>query len=177
MSPLLCTPRLFDNPESQVSTDPLTTKQRPRTPHEANGSYTLLNYIAYILYPPLYIAGPIITFNDFLWQVSLLVFPSFTLHKREHSYTHIVFLQIRRPQPRDTSPTSRASTVAYLVRFLFSLLTMEVIQHYMYVVAIKDSSAWLGDSPLELCMIGFWNLIIMWLKVQKIIVLPMRLTH
>ena len=36
----------------------------------------------------------------------------------------------------------------------------------MYVVAIKDSSAWLGDTPLEICMIGFWNLIVVWLKVK-----------
>lgn len=43
---------------------------------------------------------------------------------------------------------------------------MEFILHYMYVVAIKDTAAWYGDSPLELCMIGFWNLIIVWLKVS-----------
>jgi hypothetical protein len=30
----------------------------------------MLNFFAYCLYPPLYIAGPIITFNDFIWQVS-----------------------------------------------------------------------------------------------------------
>lgn len=27
-------------------------------------------YLAYVLYPPLYVAGPIITFNDFMEQVS-----------------------------------------------------------------------------------------------------------
>jgi D-alanyl-lipoteichoic acid acyltransferase DltB (MBOAT superfamily) len=32
--------------------------------------YSLVNFLAYCLYPPLYIAGPIITFNDFVWQVS-----------------------------------------------------------------------------------------------------------
>lgn len=40
--------------------------------------------------------------------------------------------------------------------------------HSMYVVAIKDESrrgAWMGDTPFELSMIGFWNLIIVWLKV------------
>lgn len=31
--------------------------------------YSLLTFIAYALYPPLYIAGPIMTFNDFTWQV------------------------------------------------------------------------------------------------------------
>lgn len=37
----------------------------------------------------------------------------------------------------------------------------------MYVVAIKDSAAWEGDSPADLSMIGFWNLVIVWLKVSR----------
>lgn len=31
--------------------------------------YSFINFVGYCLYPPLYIAGPIITFNDFTWQV------------------------------------------------------------------------------------------------------------
>jgi hypothetical protein len=45
---------------------------------------------------------------------------------------------------------------------------MELILHFMYVVAIKNSKALFGDTPMELCMIGFWNLIIMWLKVSEL---------
>ena len=41
---------------------------------------------------------------------------------------------------------------------------MEFILHFMYVVAIKDTQTWQGASPMELSMIGFWNLIV-WLKV------------
>lgn len=37
-------------------------------------SYSFLNYFAYVIYPPLYIAGPIMTFNDFYWQVSVFGF-------------------------------------------------------------------------------------------------------
>lgn len=33
--------------------------------------YGFLNYLAYVLYSPLYLAGPIITFNDFIHQVLL----------------------------------------------------------------------------------------------------------
>ncbi|KAF8517669.1 MBOAT, membrane-bound O-acyltransferase family-domain-containing protein [Hysterangium stoloniferum] len=113
---------------------PLTSKQRPRTYHSIH-FYNITNYIAYVLYPPLYIGGPIMTFNDFLWQVRNLPF------------------------------ALRSSTFAYALRFLFSLLTMEFILHYMYVVAIKNSSAWQNDSPMELSMIGFWNLIVVWLKL------------
>lgn len=43
---------------------------------------------------------------------------------------------------------------------------MELIQHFMYVVAIKDTAAWLGYTPFELSMVGFWNLIFVWLKVR-----------
>jgi D-alanyl-lipoteichoic acid acyltransferase DltB (MBOAT superfamily) len=52
----------------------MTHKDRllPHKPH----MYTFPNYLTYVLYPPLYIAGPIMTFNDFLWQVSpSLLFP------------------------------------------------------------------------------------------------------
>jgi D-alanyl-lipoteichoic acid acyltransferase DltB (MBOAT superfamily) len=43
---------------------------------------------------------------------------------------------------------------------------MEAVLHTMYVVAIKDTKAWAGDSPADLSMIGFWNLVIVWLKVS-----------
>jgi hypothetical protein len=37
----------------------------------------------------------------------------------------------------------------------------------MYVVAIKDTRAWVGYSAAELSLVGFWNLIIVWLKVSQ----------
>ena len=43
-------------------------RARTTTPHP-DAVYNFRNYITYILYPPLYIAGPIMTFNDFMWQV------------------------------------------------------------------------------------------------------------
>jgi len=112
----------------------LNEKQRTSIAHPLE-MYSFQNYLAYTIYSPLYIAGPIITFNDFMWQ-----------HRRPTSVpTRTVF--------------------AYGFRFLISLLTMELILHFMYVVAIKETQAWRGDSPFELSMIGFWNLIIVWLKL------------
>jgi D-alanyl-lipoteichoic acid acyltransferase DltB (MBOAT superfamily) len=64
---------------------------------------------------------------------------------------------------------STKSTLRYMARFLATLTVMEFIIHYMYVVAIKDARAWGGDTPAELSMIGFWNLIIVWLKVGFLI--------
>ena len=47
----------------------MSNKQRTSSAHPLE-MYTFTNYLVYIFYPPLYIAGPIITFNDFMWQVS-----------------------------------------------------------------------------------------------------------
>jgi hypothetical protein len=56
--------------------------------------------------------------------------------------------------------------ILYLIRFVVCYLTMECVLHFMYVVAIKDTKSWIGDSPAEIAMIGFWNLIVVWLKVN-----------
>ncbi|KAF9554748.1 MBOAT-domain-containing protein [Agrocybe pediades] len=112
----------------------MTDKERTSTPHNA-ADYSVLNYVAYVLYPPLYIAGPIMTFNDFMWQ-----------------FKQPLLIETR-------------FKIMYAIRLIFCFLTMEYILHYMYMVAIKDKKAWVGDSPAEVAMIGFWNLIIMWLKL------------
>ncbi|KAN0092559.1 MBOAT, membrane-bound O-acyltransferase family domain containing protein [Tylopilus felleus] len=121
-------------PHPPVPDSALTEKQRCALPHSLE-HYTYANYLAYALFPPLYIAGPIVTFNNFMWQ-------------------------LRRPVD-----IRLRTLMGYLTRFLISLLTIEFILHYMYVVAIKDTKAWQGDTPLELSMIGFWNLMIVWLKL------------
>ncbi|TFK61685.1 MBOAT-domain-containing protein [Pluteus cervinus] len=117
-----------------VGTHGMNEKQRQVVPHPEE-LYSFGNYVAYIIYAPLYLAGPIITFNDFMWQY-------------------------RRP-----SMITRSTTLGYFVRFLASLLTMELILHSMYVVAIKDRKAWVGFTPAQISMVGFWNLIIVWLKL------------
>ena len=119
----------------------MTHKQRTGTPHPLD-VYSFSHYVAYAIYPPLYIGGPIITFNDFMWQLK---------------------------RPLDIT---WRQVVGYLVRFGACLLTFEFILHFMYVVAIKDRKALTGFSPAELCMVGFWNLIIVWLKVRSFLLPP-----
>jgi hypothetical protein len=46
---------------------------------------------------------------------------------------------------------------------------METLIHIMHVVAIKDARAWSGMTPAQFSMLGFWNLIFVWLKVRCII--------
>lgn len=119
-------------------TDSMSFRTRVKTSHHPTSvAYTLTSLITYTLYPPLYIAGPIITFNDFYSQLVIhpLVIPKRTI-------------------------------TAYAFRFLVCLLTMELVLHFIWVVAIKDTGAWAGCSPAQLSMIGFWNLAIVWLKVS-----------
>jgi D-alanyl-lipoteichoic acid acyltransferase DltB (MBOAT superfamily) len=87
------------------------------------------------------------TFNDFIWQVS----PPQKGNAEN---------QVRNP-----TTITRREQLSYAFRFIICLLTMETMLHSMYVVAIKDTSAWDGDSPAELSMIGLWNLVVVWLKV------------
>jgi len=50
-------------------------------------------------------------------------------------------------------------------RLLFALLTMEFTNHYMYMVAISRRQAWDNDPVLQICMIGLFNLVLIWLKL------------
>ena len=44
---------------------------------------------------------------------------------------------------------------------------MEVLLHWIYVVALKDARASSDLRPGELVAVGFWNLVIVWLKVRS----------
>ncbi|KAI9453325.1 MBOAT, membrane-bound O-acyltransferase family-domain-containing protein [Lactarius psammicola] len=89
----------------------LSDKKRAAVFHP-RATYTFRNYLVYTLYAPLYIAGPILTFNDFMWQLS---------------------------RPKDIAPRATAR--------------------------YADAHAWSGMTPAQLSMIGFWNLIFVWLKL------------
>lgn len=54
----------------------------------------------------------------------------------------------------------------YLVRFVIVLLTMELIIHYLYMVAIFHAKPnWSTYTPYQLSMLGFFNLKHIWLKL------------
>ena len=90
-----------------------------------------------MLYSPLYLAGPILTFNDYISQVK---------------YT-----------PKSVT---RERTLLYGIRFAICLLTMEVVLHFLYAVAIfKAQPGWGAYSPFQLSMLSYFNLHIIWLKL------------
>ncbi|ODQ66332.1 MBOAT-domain-containing protein [Nadsonia fulvescens var. elongata DSM 6958] len=100
--------------------------------------YSLANLFSYSLYTPLYLAGPIITFNDFMRQS-------------------------QRTRPL-LSITPRRLTI-YALRFLICLFTMEALIHCMYVNAVTTVRAWEGTSPFEISMVGYFSLNFIWLKL------------
>jgi D-alanyl-lipoteichoic acid acyltransferase DltB (MBOAT superfamily) len=50
---------------------PLFDKDRISRPLNTEADYSYLNFLAYILYTPLLLCGPIITYNDFISQVKM----------------------------------------------------------------------------------------------------------
>lgn len=100
--------------------------------------YTFSNYLSYVTYAPLFIAGPIITFNDYIYQTKYHQTASTRDYRR---------------------------TAVYGFRLLFCILVMEFILHFMYVVAVSKTKAWDGDTPFQLSMIGMFNLNVIWLKL------------
>ncbi|KAI8331343.1 hypothetical protein BC941DRAFT_382702 [Chlamydoabsidia padenii] len=113
----------------------LTDRDRIEFPCKSD-DYNYIHFLAYILYTPLYLCGPIITYNDFISQMYV-------------------------PSPHIT----RKFVVGYGLRLICVLLLMEGTLHYIYVVAISKEKAWDGDTPLEFSMIGYFNLVIIWMKL------------
>ncbi|QMW28863.1 hypothetical protein G4B84_004198 [Aspergillus flavus NRRL3357] len=99
--------------------------------------FNLKTYFAYTLYAPLYLAGPILSFNDFVFQ------------------------------SRNCLPTTTmVRTSLYGLRFLITVLCMELVLHYSYAVAIiKSSPSWTQYTPYQLAMLGYFNLHVVWLKL------------
>ena len=92
-----------------------------------------------MLYVPLYLAGPIITFNDFMSQ----------------------------SQMSPTSITPR-STAIYALRWAGLYCLMEIMMHAFHVIAISNDRAWVGFTPFRMMMVGFFTLFHIWLKLTII---------
>ena len=101
-----------------------------------DSDYNFYNFVCYVLYVPLYVAGPIISFNDFISQM-------------KHSSTIIDY----------------KSTFIYALRWIGAFLLMEIMQHLFYVVAISKAQAWDNFTPFQISCIGYFSLKFIWLKL------------
>ncbi|KAF7162316.1 hypothetical protein CNMCM5623_007661 [Aspergillus felis] len=122
--------------KKQLDPAALSERDRVNIPPEP-AAFNARNYVAYALYSPLYLTGPILTFNDYIAQ--------------------------QRYAPPSLTKTR---IVLYGVRFFLTLLSMELILHYIYALAISQASPdWSLYSAGELSMLAFFNLHIIWLKL------------
>lgn len=109
----------------------------------AAGSYNLSNFLAYALYPPLYIAGPILTFNAFASQIAA---PSAAVDPK--------------------------STARYFLRGLACWACLEAMTHFLWFFSITKHRLWedlvraegrpLG--PLDMVLTPWWMLMLVWCK-------------
>ncbi|PHT98689.1 hypothetical protein BC332_32348, partial [Capsicum chinense] len=100
-----------------------------------NDKFSFTIYLSYLIYAPLYIAGPIISFNAFASQLDT--------PQKTHSLKEVVW---------------------YGLRWIFSLMLMESMTHFFYYNAFAISGTWKHLSPLDIFIIGYGVLNFMWLK-------------
>ncbi|RHZ52237.1 hypothetical protein CDV55_103359 [Aspergillus turcosus] len=122
--------------KKQLDPAALSERDRVNIPPEPT-AFNARNYVAYALYSPLYLTGPILTFNDYIAQ---------------QRYAPPSLTKIR--------------TLLYGIRFFLTLLSMELILHYIYALAISQASPdWSLYSAGQLSMLAYFNLHIIWLKL------------
>ncbi|KAL1569876.1 membrane-bound O-acyltransferase gup1 isoform X1 [Salvia divinorum] len=100
-----------------------------------NDKFSFPIYLCYLVYAPLYIAGPIISFNAFASQLDS---PQTIYSSREVAW--------------------------YGFRWVFSLSLMEFMTHFFYYNAFAISGLWKQLSPMDIFIIGYGVLNFMWLK-------------
>ncbi|RDW75975.1 hypothetical protein BP5796_06796 [Coleophoma crateriformis] len=130
--------RRSGSPIEKKQLDPANLSERDRIKTPAGvKDYSFRNYIAYAIYAPLYLAGPIITFNDYISQLKY---------------------------PPASIEISR--TIKYGIRFLLCLLAIELLLHFDYCVAIsKGNPNWSDYTPAQLSLLSYFNLHVLWLKL------------
>ncbi|KAI9848012.1 MAG: glycerol transporter [Thelocarpon superellum] len=125
-----------DDKKKQLDPTDLSDRDRISTPAQAK-DYNYSNYFAYVTYSPLFLAGPVVMFNEYIYQ---LRFPPVSITMK--------------------------GNILYGIRFLVTLLAMELMLHFIYAVAIsKAEPAWEAYTPFQLGMLGYFHLHIIWLKL------------
>ncbi|CAI8601590.1 unnamed protein product [Vicia faba] len=92
-------------------------------------------YLCYLVYAPLYIAGPIVSFNAFASQLDV-------------------------PQ----NSNSVRNVILYGFRWVLCFILMELMTHLFYYNAFANSGLWKHLSAMDVFIIGYGVLNFMWLK-------------
>ncbi|XP_048548167.1 membrane-bound O-acyltransferase gup1-like [Triticum urartu] len=97
--------------------------------------YTFLTYLCYLTYAPLYIAGPVVSYNAFAAQLDV-------------------------PQKN----YSVGQICCYGLRWILNFLLIEVMTHFFHYNAFVVSRLWRQLTPFEIFIISYGVLFFMWLK-------------
>lgn len=127
-------------------------------------------FLAYVLYPPLLIAGPIMTFADFAAAMGRPLPPRFCR----------AAAAAPAPSPPNTPPAAAAAppppphvlalrdAARYAARVVVVWLCLEALTHAIHASAaasaLRASPSAFPVSPSELGAIAYWTLLFMWLK-------------
>jgi D-alanyl-lipoteichoic acid acyltransferase DltB (MBOAT superfamily) len=128
--------------------------------------FSLLMYLSYALYPPLYLAGPIITFRDYVFQIRNKTTAGGGGGDNNN----------KNMATTDTMPSlSSTSTLKYALRFAADLICLEVLTHILYFNSLakykigrRYQQHGLAFGSVEVGLTGWWVLCFMWLKFATI---------
>lgn len=104
------------------------------------GEFTLLNYLTYMFYLPLYFAGPIIPFNSFIYQLNSQIKYKLNFDK-----------------------------LYYFGRCIIVLVGLELYTRICHATALMNNTAnfkmWADMEPYEIFMYGWFLLFFIWFKL------------
>jgi D-alanyl-lipoteichoic acid acyltransferase DltB (MBOAT superfamily) len=142
---------------------PRTPRERQRCELPSEADYGLLPCLAHALYPPLYLAGPIISFQDFAWQLRGPPPPPAAAADGSASAA--------------AAPTSAAAAAVlrYALRLAADLACLEAVTHFLYFnslavhrVGARYAAHGLAHGAPQVGLAAWWVLTFMWLKFATI---------
>jgi D-alanyl-lipoteichoic acid acyltransferase DltB (MBOAT superfamily) len=100
------------------------------------GDFSFTNLISYALYPPLYLAGPITTFDRFVHNVRWIA--------RQYLIGFLTpILQMQHPQ----TEVSTKEIVKSVIKVALYMLLMEIGLHYIYAHSFSAYGEWSRYGP------------------------------
>ena len=143
-------------------------KMRVMTPLSDAYHYSYVFSLGHALYPPLYIAGPIITYQDYVWQLLSLRSSSSSGGDTDTSSNDAM-------RTRKKQEYQSLLIVPHLRRLFLNVVCIELLTHCLYfnTIAIhklgrRYAAHGLEFSPPTVGLTAWWVLTFMWLKFTVI---------
>lgn len=131
----------------QICSTSVTCYRARQEAHAPISNYNFLNYITFLVYPALFISGPVTTFNAWISQIKT---------------------------PQNTY--SQNQIYKYVLRTFFNYICFQIFLHIFYVCAISTNPAnthlWQKFSLKELGIMSFLELLFLWFKFLLIWRIP-----